>query len=215
MKMCSNLMNFIKIFHKFCTFIVIFKDNAAINCITVQHIKDLFPSTLTGHTTLVVNDKTQPDKWIRWIERKRITFKRRHQEAQEQVLKMRWQIHDISLKTELSNGVFIHVVWQEWQSAFFNYMNHIKASNVKMTANSEFWKDIKQSLPIWRYSSRICVEYFRKTTEDSGQLVSGVSLEPLISDTKRAVAVTKFRASRPWKNFTPLPRGSKSTVQRC
>jgi hypothetical protein len=33
-----------------CTFNVICKDNAAINCVTVQHKKGSFPSTLTGHT---------------------------------------------------------------------------------------------------------------------------------------------------------------------
>jgi hypothetical protein len=45
---------FIKKFYKFCTFSAIFKDNAAINCITVQHKKGSFPSTLTGHTLLLL-----------------------------------------------------------------------------------------------------------------------------------------------------------------
>jgi hypothetical protein len=42
-----------KTFYKCCAFNAIHKDNAEINCITVQHKKDSFPSTLTGHTTLV------------------------------------------------------------------------------------------------------------------------------------------------------------------
>jgi hypothetical protein len=47
-------LNLLKIkFYTFFTFNVICKDNAAINCITVEHIKGSFPSTLTGHTTLV------------------------------------------------------------------------------------------------------------------------------------------------------------------
>jgi hypothetical protein len=45
----------IKTFHKCCTFNAICKDNAAINCISFRHKKKgSFPSTLTGHTTLVV-----------------------------------------------------------------------------------------------------------------------------------------------------------------
>jgi hypothetical protein len=42
-----------KKFYKFCTFNAICEGNAAINCITIQHKKGLFPSTLTGHTALV------------------------------------------------------------------------------------------------------------------------------------------------------------------
>jgi hypothetical protein len=38
-----------QLFNKFCTFSAICKYSAAINCITVQHRKVLFPSTLTGH----------------------------------------------------------------------------------------------------------------------------------------------------------------------
>jgi hypothetical protein len=37
MKMFSNLIYFIKEFYKCCTFNAVFKDNAAIICITVQH----------------------------------------------------------------------------------------------------------------------------------------------------------------------------------
>jgi hypothetical protein len=49
--MVSHLIYFIKTFYKFCTFNAISKDNAAINCIIVQHKKGSFPSTLTDHTT--------------------------------------------------------------------------------------------------------------------------------------------------------------------
>jgi hypothetical protein len=38
-KMSTNLIYFTKKLYKFCTFNAIFKDNAAINCITVQHNK--------------------------------------------------------------------------------------------------------------------------------------------------------------------------------
>jgi hypothetical protein len=48
MKMLSHLIRFIKKFHKFCAFNVICMDDAAVNCITVQHKKGSFPSTLTG-----------------------------------------------------------------------------------------------------------------------------------------------------------------------
>jgi hypothetical protein len=48
-KMFSHLIYFIKKFYKFCTFNVICKDNAVVNCITVQHKKG---SPLTGRTTL-------------------------------------------------------------------------------------------------------------------------------------------------------------------
>jgi hypothetical protein len=37
--MFSRLTSFIKKFYKSCTFNMIFKDNAAVNCITVQHKK--------------------------------------------------------------------------------------------------------------------------------------------------------------------------------
>jgi hypothetical protein len=47
--MFSNLIYFIKTFYKCCTFNAIFKDNVAINCVTVEHKKGPFPSTLTGH----------------------------------------------------------------------------------------------------------------------------------------------------------------------
>jgi hypothetical protein len=49
------------------TFNAIFKDNAAINCITVQHKKGPFPSTLTGRTTLI-------GKVMRQISNTRILF---------------------------------------------------------------------------------------------------------------------------------------------
>jgi hypothetical protein len=52
-KMFSHLIYFMKNFYKFRTFDAICKDNTAINCIAIQHKKGLFPSTLTGHTTLV------------------------------------------------------------------------------------------------------------------------------------------------------------------
>jgi hypothetical protein len=39
MKMFSHFTYFINAFYKFCTFNVIWKDNAAINCITVEHKK--------------------------------------------------------------------------------------------------------------------------------------------------------------------------------
>jgi hypothetical protein len=52
-KMFSHLIYFIKKFYKFCTFIVICKDNVAINFITLQHKTRSFPSILMGHTTLV------------------------------------------------------------------------------------------------------------------------------------------------------------------
>jgi hypothetical protein len=51
-KMFSHLIHFIKKFYKCCTFNMIWKDATEINCITVQHKKGSFPSTLTGHTTL-------------------------------------------------------------------------------------------------------------------------------------------------------------------
>jgi hypothetical protein len=53
-KMFSYLVHFENKFKTFCSFNAIYKDNAAINCITVQHKKGSFPSTLTGHTTLVL-----------------------------------------------------------------------------------------------------------------------------------------------------------------
>jgi hypothetical protein len=48
-KMFSHLIYFTKQFYKFCTFNAICKDNAALNCITVQHKEVQFLSTLTGH----------------------------------------------------------------------------------------------------------------------------------------------------------------------
>jgi hypothetical protein len=39
----------LKKFYKCCTLSVIYKDNAAINCITVQNKQGSFPSTLTGN----------------------------------------------------------------------------------------------------------------------------------------------------------------------
>jgi hypothetical protein len=47
-KMFSHLIYFIKKFYKLCTFSTICEGNAAINCVTVQHNKGSFPSTLTG-----------------------------------------------------------------------------------------------------------------------------------------------------------------------
>jgi hypothetical protein len=52
-KMFSDIIYFTKKFYKFCTLSAICKDNAAINCIAVQHKNGSFPSTLTGHTMLV------------------------------------------------------------------------------------------------------------------------------------------------------------------
>jgi hypothetical protein len=43
-----------KAFYKFCTFNTIWKFDVAINCIILQHNKGSFPSTLTGHTMLVI-----------------------------------------------------------------------------------------------------------------------------------------------------------------
>jgi hypothetical protein len=51
--MFSHLIYFTIKFYKFCTFNAICKDNAAVNCITLQHKKGSFPSTFTGHTTLI------------------------------------------------------------------------------------------------------------------------------------------------------------------
>jgi hypothetical protein len=53
--MFSHLIYFIKKCYKFCTFNAICKENVAMNCITVKHKTGSFPSTLTGHTTLVNN----------------------------------------------------------------------------------------------------------------------------------------------------------------
>jgi Tfp pilus assembly ATPase PilU len=50
----EGVFTFEKELYKLCTFDTISKDNAAINCITVQHRKGSFPSTLTGHTALVI-----------------------------------------------------------------------------------------------------------------------------------------------------------------
>jgi hypothetical protein len=54
-KMFSHSICFINKFCKCCTFSAICEYNAAINCVTVQHKKGSFPSTLTGHTTLGVS----------------------------------------------------------------------------------------------------------------------------------------------------------------
>jgi hypothetical protein len=50
LKMFSHLIYFIKKFNKFCTFRAISENNAETDCISVQHKKDSFPSTSTGHT---------------------------------------------------------------------------------------------------------------------------------------------------------------------
>jgi hypothetical protein len=47
--MFSHLIYFIQKFYECCNFNMICEDNAAINCITVQHKKVSFPSILTGH----------------------------------------------------------------------------------------------------------------------------------------------------------------------
>jgi hypothetical protein len=47
-KMFSHSIYFIKKFYKFCTFSAICKDNAAINCITVQHKKRFSPVKFDG-----------------------------------------------------------------------------------------------------------------------------------------------------------------------
>jgi hypothetical protein len=52
MKTFTNLIWFKKNFYK-CTSNAICKNNAVINCISVQNKENSFPSTLTGHTTLV------------------------------------------------------------------------------------------------------------------------------------------------------------------
>jgi hypothetical protein len=44
-KMYSYLIYFVQKFYKFCTFNAICKNNAAKNCVTVQHKKGLFPLT--------------------------------------------------------------------------------------------------------------------------------------------------------------------------
>jgi hypothetical protein len=48
-KIFSHLIYFVKKFYKFCTFSATLKVSAAMNYITVQHKKGLFPSPLTGH----------------------------------------------------------------------------------------------------------------------------------------------------------------------
>jgi hypothetical protein len=45
---------FVEKFYKCCTFIAISKDNTAVNCITFQHKKGVFPLTLTGHFMLLI-----------------------------------------------------------------------------------------------------------------------------------------------------------------
>jgi hypothetical protein len=47
-EMFSHLIQFIKKFYKFCIFNAICKDNAAINCITVQRKKKLIPVNFDG-----------------------------------------------------------------------------------------------------------------------------------------------------------------------
>jgi hypothetical protein len=47
-KMFSHLIYFTKKIYKFCTFSVICKDNAALNCITVQHKKSFIPVNFDG-----------------------------------------------------------------------------------------------------------------------------------------------------------------------
>jgi hypothetical protein len=54
LKMFSHVIYFVKKCYKCCTLNAICKDNAAINCVNVQQNKGPFPSTLTGHTTLVL-----------------------------------------------------------------------------------------------------------------------------------------------------------------
>jgi hypothetical protein len=63
-KMFSHLIYFIKKFYKFCNFNAFCKDNAAINCITIQHKEIFIPVNFDGsHTTLVfketIRDSTQ------------------------------------------------------------------------------------------------------------------------------------------------------------
>jgi hypothetical protein len=55
-KMFTHKCYFIKRFYKYCTFNAICRDNAEINCITVQRKKKVsfFSSALTTHTTLVL-----------------------------------------------------------------------------------------------------------------------------------------------------------------
>jgi hypothetical protein len=49
-KIISTFIYFKKKCYAFCAFDAICKDNASINCITVQHKEGLFPSFFTGHT---------------------------------------------------------------------------------------------------------------------------------------------------------------------
>jgi hypothetical protein len=53
-KMFSHLIYLKKKSYTFCTFNAICKDDAEISCITVQHKRDLFLSTLTGHTLVII-----------------------------------------------------------------------------------------------------------------------------------------------------------------
>jgi hypothetical protein len=57
MKISTHLIYFIKKCYKFCTFNSICEDNAAINCITFQNKRGSFPSTLTGHITLIIHKR--------------------------------------------------------------------------------------------------------------------------------------------------------------
>jgi hypothetical protein len=54
MKMFSHVIYFITTLYKFCTFNAICEDNAAINCIIVQHKKGSFSSVLTDCSVLTV-----------------------------------------------------------------------------------------------------------------------------------------------------------------
>jgi hypothetical protein len=56
-KTFSHLTHFMKTFYKCCAPSAARKDNAAINCITSQHKKHSFLSTLTGHTMLAEQQK--------------------------------------------------------------------------------------------------------------------------------------------------------------
>jgi hypothetical protein len=56
-KMFSDLIYFMKLFYKFCTFNATCKYDAEMDCITGQHKKGSFLTTLTGHTTLAIKIK--------------------------------------------------------------------------------------------------------------------------------------------------------------
>jgi hypothetical protein len=65
----SHLIYFIKKIYKYCTFNVIYNDNSAISCVTLQHKKGLYLSTLT-HLAMLV---------ILYFMRSSPTYQRRHQ----------------------------------------------------------------------------------------------------------------------------------------